>query len=156
MAYVYAACSLVPKNLSPRLRDKIWEWPGDEAMQHVQYVLLFLVLVVNSNQFTELYALTQAACSYALLTDFSKHPLSWYYQPHSQATPRFILQLKLGAKLSFRLRDKILEWPGTRLWYTIRLDVKDGVRRPVLYCYHSNINTLFLGNVTQSKSSLTD
>ena len=33
----------------------------------MQYVLLFLVLEVNSNQFTELYALTQAARSYALL-----------------------------------------------------------------------------------------
>ena len=37
----------------------------------VQYVLLFLVLAVNSDRFsdfTELHALTQATCSYALLS----------------------------------------------------------------------------------------
>ena len=36
------------------------------SMQCVQYVLLFLVLTVNS-KFTELHALTQAACSYAVI-----------------------------------------------------------------------------------------
>ena len=36
------------------------------SMQHAQYMLLFLVLVVNSN-LTELHALTVAACSCALL-----------------------------------------------------------------------------------------
>ena len=34
------------------------------STQHAQYVLLFLALVVNP---TELHALTQVACSYALL-----------------------------------------------------------------------------------------
>ena len=36
------------------------------SMQCVQYVLLFLVLTVNS-KFTELHALTQATCSYAVI-----------------------------------------------------------------------------------------
>ena len=37
------------------------------SMQRAQYVLLFLVLAVNSNWFQELHALTIAARSYALL-----------------------------------------------------------------------------------------
>ena len=38
------------------------------STQHVQYVLLFLVLPVNSDRFhTELHALTPAARSFALL-----------------------------------------------------------------------------------------
>ena len=32
------------------------------SKQHVQYVLLFLVLEVNSDIFTDLHALTLAAC----------------------------------------------------------------------------------------------
>ena len=39
------------------------------SMQHVQWMLLFLVLVVNFDQFNlQLHAVTQAARSYALLT----------------------------------------------------------------------------------------
>ena len=37
------------------------------SMQHAQYLLLLLVLAVNSSNFTELYALTLAARSCALL-----------------------------------------------------------------------------------------
>ena len=45
------------------------------SIQHVQYVLLFLVLVVKFqlvSNFMELHTLTQAACSYALLTIVNK------------------------------------------------------------------------------------
>ena len=41
--------------------------PHVYAMQHAQYVLLYLVLVVNSSNFTELHALTLTVRSYALL-----------------------------------------------------------------------------------------
>ena len=40
------------------------------SMQHAEYVLLFLVLAIHSNWlqiFTELYALTPAACSFVFL-----------------------------------------------------------------------------------------
>ena len=41
------------------------------SMQHTQYLLLFLVLVVNPDQFqilqSYIHAVTQATCSYALL-----------------------------------------------------------------------------------------
>ena len=49
------------------------------SMQCVQYVLLFLVLAVNS-KFTELHALTQATCSYAFDTVI-------HIPPHDPSSP---------------------------------------------------------------------
>ena len=38
------------------------------SIQQSQYVLLFLVLAVNFQNFTEVHVLTLAACTYALLS----------------------------------------------------------------------------------------
>ena len=53
------------------------------SMQHAQYVLLFLVLAVDSDWFQILlsyvHALTQAACSYALLVGLNMYVASFPY-----------------------------------------------------------------------------
>ena len=44
----HTARSLVPRPLpefSPQLRDKIWEWPGDEATQHARRSQNFAVKI---------------------------------------------------------------------------------------------------------------
>ena len=54
------------------------------STQHVQYMLLFLVLVVNSDQFQILHALTLSARSYVLLTNaiailYTTHIITVHY-----------------------------------------------------------------------------